>query len=65
MNFSKVVIERMNQLCISRYELSKKTNLSYSFISDLIKRRRRWNEDTIDKVCEALSLVIKFEEKAS
>lgn len=61
MNFSGVVKNTMNDKGIRNAELARMTGYSSQYISDLLSGERRWNEDTIKKVCSALGLEIKYE----
>ena len=51
----------MKQQDINYAELARKTGYSAQYISDLILGERRWNEDTINKVCAVLDITIKYE----
>lgn len=61
MNFSEVVKEALVQKNMKNAELARKVGHSPQYISDLLSGARRWNEDTINKVCDALNLTIKYE----
>ncbi len=63
MNFSKIVVSRLFELQMTRIELAEKTGISTSYIAQLLKGKKRWNEDTIVKICNVLKLEIKFVEK--
>jgi hypothetical protein len=65
MNFSKTVVIRLHELRMTRKKLSELTKISNGYLAHLINGERRWNEASINKVCEVLNLVIKFEEKVS
>lgn len=61
MNFSSIVKATMKQKKMSYAELARLTGYSSQYISDLVSGERRWNEDTINKVCTALDISIKYE----
>ncbi|WP_085523885.1 helix-turn-helix domain-containing protein [Tuberibacillus sp. Marseille-P3662] len=61
MNFSNVVKEKMQQKKITNAQLAREIGYSAQYLSDLIAGERRWNEDTINKVCSALGLKITYE----
>ena len=65
MNFTEVVRKRLFELKMYKKTLSKLTGISYSHLNDLMSNKKRWNEETMNKVCKVLSLQIKFEPKAS
>jgi plasmid maintenance system antidote protein VapI len=65
MNFSKVVITRLSELNMSKKKLAEAIGFSHSHLINLISGNRGWSEETINNVCKALNLVIKFEEKVS
>ncbi|WP_211746394.1 helix-turn-helix transcriptional regulator [Paenibacillus sp. Marseille-Q4541] len=60
MNFSIMLKVAMLRLGVNKADLSRSTGYSYSYISDLFKGRRRWNEESLDKVCKALGVEIKI-----
>lgn len=49
---------RCQDLTIS--ELAAKSNVPISYLSKLLKGNRRWNDETIIKVCNALELEVEF-----
>lgn len=53
----------MQKLDMKTSDIAKKTGLSYQYIHDLLSGDRRWNEDTINKVCAALDIQVTFEHK--
>lgn len=61
MNFSEKVKETMVLKKIKNAELARMVGHSPQYISDLLSGDRRWNEDTINKVCSALSIEVKYE----
>lgn len=60
MNFSEAVKVAMSKTGIKRAELAKATGYSYQYILDLLAGERRWNEDSINKVCDALGIEIQI-----
>lgn len=60
MNFSEAVKKKMSLENIRNSELARITGYSSQYISDLLSGERRWNEDTINKVCGALGIEIKY-----
>ncbi|MGG3504731.1 helix-turn-helix transcriptional regulator [Paenibacillus lautus] len=56
MNFSDAVKIAMNRAGVTKQELSESTGYSYQHIYDLLAGKRRWNEETLQKVCDALGL---------
>ncbi len=61
MNFSSVVKDALAQKKMKNVELARLTGYSPQYMSDLISGERRWNEETIDKVCIVLNIDIKYE----
>lgn len=64
-NFTEAVKAAMQKLGLKTSDIAKSTGLSYQYIHDLLSGDRRWNEDTINKVCEALDIQVTFEQKES
>lgn len=63
MNFSEVVKNALAVKGIKNSELARSTGYSPQYISDLISGDRRWNEESINKVCEVLEIKVTFEQK--
>ncbi|MFX3633748.1 MAG: helix-turn-helix domain-containing protein [Candidatus Pristimantibacillus sp.] len=63
MDFGAAVKEAMDQRGVKVAEMARTTGRSYQHISDLIKGKRRWNEDTINEVFDALDIKIEICEK--
>lgn len=61
MNFSEVVKQAIRARRIKNNELARMTGYSAAYISDLLSGNRRWNEESINKVCKALGVEINFE----
>lgn len=60
MSFTQVVRMKMAQIGMSSSELARRSGYSQQYISDLLAGRRRWNETTIDRVCEILDIKVQF-----
>jgi len=60
MNFSEAVKTAMSKSKLKPSELARQTGYSAQHIYDLLSGDRRWNEDSINKVCEALELKIEI-----
>ncbi|MDU5946765.1 MAG: helix-turn-helix transcriptional regulator [Paenibacillus macerans] len=60
MNFTAAVKEAMDAKGMSRADLARATGRSYQYISDLLKGERRWHEQIINEVCEALEIKIEI-----
>ncbi len=43
---------------ITQLELSRRMGCAQSYLSHLLSGERRWNEDSIDKFCEALGITL-------
>lgn len=63
MNFGIAVKKAMDAKGIKVADVARKTGHSYQHISDLLKGNRRWNEDTLAAVCEALDVKVEIKEK--
>lgn len=63
MNFTGAVKAAMQQANMRTPEVAKKAGISYQYLHDLLSGERRWNEETMNKVCEALNLQVTFEQK--
>lgn len=61
MDFSKIVKKALSENGYRPADLARMTGYSAQYISDLLAGERRWNEDSINKTCEALGLIIKYE----
>jgi len=62
-NFSKAVKEMMDKKGITIARITKETGYSWTYINDLLKGKRRWNEETMSSVSEVVGLKILFEPK--
>lgn len=52
----KTVKAAMQSKGISKSKLAKLIGFSYQHIHDLLSGKRRWNEDSIERVCKELGL---------
>jgi cyanate lyase len=59
MNFSDAVKERLDVIDKNPSELARQIGHSPQYVIDLLKGKKRWNEQVMGKVCEALDLEIK------
>jgi len=62
-NFSKAVKQMMDEKGITITLIAKETGYSWPYINDLLKGKRRWNEETMSKVSEVVGLKILFKPK--
>ncbi|RAV18853.1 helix-turn-helix domain-containing protein [Paenibacillus contaminans] len=63
MNFTGAVEKAMHEAGISKSALAKGSQYTYQHISDLLAGKRRWNEDSINRVSAALGLEIEVKRK--
>ena len=63
MSFSETVKRILWERDMNPSELARKIGHSPQYVHDLIKGEKRWNEDTINKVCKALDLEITVAQK--
>ncbi|MEV2911150.1 helix-turn-helix transcriptional regulator [Paenibacillus larvae] len=59
MVFSKSVKHRLIDQNLNSSKLARLTNLSPQYMHNLLNGKRRWNEDTMLKVCDALGLEMR------
>lgn len=64
MNFTDAIKNAMDKTGVKKAEIARSTGYSYQHIHDLLAGERRWNEDSINKVCAALGLKIYISENA-
>jgi transcriptional regulator with XRE-family HTH domain len=62
MDFSLIVKEKLAQKNLKITEFARLSGISYPYLFDLLRGRRRWNEDTIEKACAALGIEIDFKD---
>ncbi|WP_369426681.1 helix-turn-helix domain-containing protein [Paenibacillus ehimensis] len=60
MNFSEAVKKAMKEMDLRTSDIARTTGYSYQHIYDLLSGERRWNEDSINKVCAALGIKIEI-----
>lgn len=60
MEFKKVVDSKLSELEMPRKELSKLMGISYCYLTSLLLGNKRWNEELINKACQALNIKIEF-----
>jgi len=65
MNFRHFVKKILTERKLKIVDLSRLSGISYPYCAELIKGRKRWNEDTINKTCKALGIEIEFKDKLS
>ena len=63
MNFTEPVKKEMRRKNTQITQLAQMMGCSTSYVSDILTGRKRWNQDTIDKACEALDLEIIVRKK--
>jgi transcriptional regulator with XRE-family HTH domain len=65
--FNELVRVALAQKDMNMTQLAKETGYSLMHISDLIKGNRRWNETSIQRVCDVLGIEIHYslKDKAS
>ena len=56
MNINEILKEKLAEKNLKVTDLSRLSGISYPYCIDLVKGRRRWNEDTIEKACKALGI---------
>lgn len=62
MNFTEVVLAALKKIGMRKTELARATGYSNQYIYDLLSGKRRWNEESINKVCSALGFKIEIEQ---
>jgi len=62
MNFSDAVKVAMHRSGVTKQELSESTGYSYQHIYDLLAGKRRWNEESLQKVCDSLGFQVTVNE---
>lgn len=60
MNFTEAVLIALEKLNMKKSDLARATGYSYQHIYDLLSGERRWNEESINKVCAALGFKIEI-----
>ncbi|OAZ43362.1 helix-turn-helix domain-containing protein [Paenibacillus polymyxa] len=62
MNFSHALAQVMQRMDLKRSDVAKASGYSHQYISDLLSGERRWNEDSINRVCDALGIKIEIKQ---
>lgn len=60
MNFPEALLLAIRKLGITKDDLARSTGYSHQYISELLKGERRWDEEDLSKVCEALGFEIRL-----
>jgi len=60
MDFSKIILSRAREIDMSLSDLARHIGISPQHMSNLVKGRKRWNETTMTRACEALDLKMDF-----
>ncbi|OPG98401.1 hypothetical protein B2I21_08610 [Chryseobacterium mucoviscidosis] len=63
MNFSDSLKLVMRRTGVTKQELARSTGYSQQHIYDLLNRKRRWNEESLNKVCSVLDIDIQIAPK--
>jgi DNA-binding Xre family transcriptional regulator len=61
LDFTTTVKDILSQNSMKNAELARQTGYSSQYIHDLLSGERRWNEDSINRVCAALGIKVSFE----
>jgi transcriptional regulator with XRE-family HTH domain len=65
MNFSQEVKKQMDIKNLTIVKLANQAGISVSYLSDLLRNKKRWNTEIMDKVCNALGISIQVSKKPS
>jgi len=60
LNFSEKIKEALSKGPLTSAELAKRMGYTPQYVSDLLLSKRRWNETTMSKACEALGLKLSL-----
>lgn len=60
MTFREIVKQKIKEKNLKMPDVASATGYSYPYCIDLVKGRRRWNEDTMRKFCKVLGIEINF-----
>jgi transcriptional regulator with XRE-family HTH domain len=60
MGFSDMIRSVLKQKGITITDLAKKMGYTVQYVSDLLKGDRRWNETTMNKACDVLSIEVAY-----
>lgn len=61
MKFSEVVKKALQDKGLDVKDLAAETGISITYLYELLRGEKRWNEQSISKVCEALVISIHFD----
>ena len=59
--FSRVVQSAMDHKKITIAQVARETGYSWQYINDLLRSKRRWNEETIHAVGGVLGIKISYQ----
>ncbi|MED1792852.1 XRE family transcriptional regulator [Brevibacillus nitrificans] len=65
MKVSEIVRTAMEQSGTTKSDLAKLTGYSYQYIYDLLGGKRRWHEQPINRVYDALGIKVSFNVEAT
>jgi len=64
-NFSESIKKVLKDRDLNASELARMTGYTPQYIHNLLAGKKRWNETTMTKACDALGLEIKFIDKSN
>lgn len=56
MRFSQVVLQKMQEKNLRISDIARATGFTWTYCRDLLRGKRRWNEDAMLKVCKFLGI---------
>jgi len=59
-DFTSAIREAMDKKNITVAKIAKETGYSWQYIKDLLKQKRRWNEETMTKVSQVVGVEIHY-----
>ncbi|OPX92702.1 MAG: hypothetical protein A4E55_00345 [Pelotomaculum sp. PtaU1.Bin035] len=65
LNFTEAVKKIMSEKNITIAQVARETGYSWQYINDLLKNKRRWNEEIMGKVGKVVGLEIRYQPKAT
>lgn len=63
MNFSESIRKELKVKDLTPSDLARMTGYTPQYIHEILSGKKRWNETTITRACEALGLEIKLKSK--
>lgn len=60
MDFTEIVEEAMRRSNLKKSDVARATGYSYQYIHDLLSGKRRWHQDAINRVFNALNIKANF-----